>query len=99
MLVAGVVARSGMPDSARRVLAMIADRIALDSTIARVPFDQVLRELEAAVRVQLREPDAAIALLSTYLQTRPDRRVALSRDRRFRDLPFTRLDDAKPRGS
>ena len=99
MLVAGVVARSGLPDSARRVLATIADRVALDSTIARVPFDQTLRELEAAVRVQLGEPDAAIALLAAILRTRPDRRVALSRDRRFRDLPFTRLDDATPRGS
>ena len=99
MLVAGVLARAGEADSARRVVAAIAERVRHDATMARAPFDLELMELEAGVRVLLHEPDLAVRLLGDYISRRPDRRAVLSRDRRFRDLPIRRLPDAGPSGS
>ena len=94
MLVAGVLARVGAVDSARRVLDDIAARISVDSSIAREPFGTTLLELEAGVRVQLAEPRKAAQVLTAYLKRVPSRRAALARDRRFRDLPVGGFVDA-----
>ena len=92
-LVAGVLARVGAADSARRVLDGIAGRVKADPSIAREPHGSELLELEASVRVRLGEPKTAIKLLTTYLNRRPYRRAALARDRRFRDLEISGLVD------
>ena len=94
MLVAGVLARLGAVDSARRVLDNIAARIRVDSSIAREPFGLTLLELEAGVRVQLAEPQAAIKVLTAYLKRVPSKRAGLARDRRFRELPIGDFVDA-----
>jgi hypothetical protein len=94
VLVAGVLARTGARDSARRVLDGIASRVNANPTLAREPASSTLLELEAAARVRLGETETAITLLTSYLKRRPDRRTALARDRRFRDLPITGLVDA-----
>ena len=94
MLVAGVLARVGARDSARRVLENITARISVDSSIAREPFGTTLLELEAGVRVQLAEPHKAIDALTAYLKRVPSKRAALVRDRRFRDLPIGGFVDA-----
>jgi len=98
MLVAGVLARVGAVDSARRVLDNIAARIRVDSSLAREPFGSTLLELEAGVRVQLSEPQVAIKVLTAYLKRVPSRRAALARDRRFRDLPVGSLVDVTDQG-
>lgn len=94
MLVAGVLARVGAGDSARRILDNITARISGDSNIAREPFGTTLLDLEAAVRVQLAEPKKAIEALTAYLNRVPSKRAALARDRRFRDLPVDDLVNA-----
>ena len=94
MLVAGVLARVGAVDSARRVLDNVAARISVDSSIAREPFGTTLLELEAGVRVQLAEPEKAIEVLTAYLKRVPSKRAALARDRRFRDLAVGGFVDA-----
>jgi eukaryotic-like serine/threonine-protein kinase len=94
VLVAGVLARMGARDSARRVLDDIASRVNANPSLAREPASSTLLELEAAARVRLGETETAITLLTSYLKRRPDRRTALARDRRFRDLPITGLVDA-----
>ncbi|HEX5077108.1 MAG TPA: serine/threonine-protein kinase [Gemmatimonadaceae bacterium] len=93
MLVAGVLARVGAVDSARRVLENVAARIRVNPSVAREPFGLTLLELQAGVHVQLAEPETATNLLSAYLKRVPSRRAALTRDRRFRDLAVASLVD------
>ena len=97
VLVAGVLARMGAADSARRVLDAVAALVSADASLAREPASSTLLELEAAVRVQLGEPEAAIRLLTGYVRRTPHRREALARDRRFRDLPISGFVDAADR--
>lgn len=75
VLAAGVIARAGLGDSARAVLARAR---------AKSP-DPELWQLEAGVRVQLGEDDAAVKLLRNYAAVRQSDLVRQSR--RFARLP------------
>jgi serine/threonine-protein kinase len=99
VLVAGVLARAGAADSARRVIDALHARIDHDPTATTWRHEHELVSLEAGVRVLLREPARAIAMLREHLETRPHLRAAMARDRRFRGLPIDALADspARPR--
>ena len=68
MLVAGALAKAGLPDSARRVLLRAR---ATDPAIDR---RKELRANEASVRVMLRDYDLAVDLLKDYLSVNPEHR-------------------------
>jgi len=71
LLASGVLARAGLPDSAR---AVIADVRAAGSE------DPWLDYYEANARIQLGEPDRAIALLRSFLDPLPGRRSYIGND-------------------
>jgi serine/threonine-protein kinase len=79
--VAGVLARAGFADSARRLLARSRAGSDLDPT-------GDLRYYEAFVRTLLGERDDALRLLKEYVATNPERRADLAKDYQwwFRDL-------------
>lgn len=91
MLVGTVVARAGLSDSAAHVIR---------AARAAAPDDPEVLYLEAVARVRLSQPDSAVRLLATILQTSPDYRPYLRRDiqlRALRALPaFQRLTGAAP---
>jgi len=93
-LVAGVLARTGTPSAARRVLADVDAAMSANPSVVREPFGTELLEIEAAVRLRMGQTDSAIVLLQELLRRDPDRRAQLQKSRRFRDLPFERLRDA-----
>ncbi|GMR14361.1 MAG: hypothetical protein BMS9Abin29_2613 [Gemmatimonadota bacterium] len=71
MLVAGVLARAGLADSARAM----ADRIRPE-----VEQDPWASYYEANTRIQLGEPDAALALLGEFLEAMPGRKSYIAND-------------------
>jgi serine/threonine-protein kinase len=77
LLVAGVLARSGQPDSARAVIAGVR---------AAGSEDPWLDYYEANTRIQLGEPDRAMDLLESYLEALPSRRSYIARDWWWRPL-------------
>jgi hypothetical protein len=97
VLVAGVLARVGASDSARRVLDAIHTRIDEDPSATMWRHEHELVSLEAGVRVLLGEPARAIALLREHLKARPHLGALLARDRRFRGLPIDELVDSPAR--
>ena len=77
LLVAGVLAREGRPDSARAVVAGVR---------AAGSEDPWLDYYEANTRIQLGEPDRALDLLESYLRAIPSRRAYIARDWWWRPL-------------
>jgi eukaryotic-like serine/threonine-protein kinase len=77
-LVATVIARAGLPDSARAVLRRAE---------AAAPLDPELLPLAAGAYVKLGEPERAAAMLEAYYAGRPGRRAMLAASRRFAELP------------
>ncbi len=71
MLVAGVLARAGLADSARAM----ADRIRPE-----VENDPWVSYYEANTRIQLGEPDVALALLGQFLEAMPGRKSYIAND-------------------
>ena len=89
LLLAAVLARSGLADSARAVIRRTRAAITTPTAQGTLDYD------EAYVRVLLGERDAALRLLDTYLRARPENRAyvaespwfrALHDDPRFRSL-------------
>jgi hypothetical protein len=97
MVAAGVLARAGQLDSAKRVVNRVRSRINADQRFAGEPFGPELLELESSVRLVLGEREAASLLLSEYLRQYPDRRPQLSRSRRYQGLPVQEVTDGKAR--
>lgn len=93
LLAAGVLARAGLADSARSVVRAVRDAGSDD------PW---LDYYEANARIQLGEPDRAVALLREYLSALPSRRSYIGSDwwwRPLRDRPdFQALVGAAPEG-
>jgi DNA-binding SARP family transcriptional activator/TolB-like protein/tRNA A-37 threonylcarbamoyl transferase component Bud32 len=80
MLVASVLARSGLADSARAVMRRV-HREAPDH-----PGSSDVTDIEAYVRLQLGERDAALRLLENYLEAIPSARPYVARSPWYRDL-------------
>jgi serine/threonine-protein kinase len=83
MYVAGVLARAGLPDSARAVVS----RARADVT-SEVDPDRFLLGVEAYVRTLLGEPDQAVDLLSRYVTAHPGHEFGVAGEIswRWRDL-------------
>jgi hypothetical protein len=77
MLVAGVLARAGQPDSARRTL---------HAAQASGRDDPEMDYYEAGVNVLLRDHDRALKLLGRYLAYSPQMRPDVERDPVFEPL-------------
>jgi len=73
LVVAAVLAREGLRDSARAVI----DRVRADTEGSTDPF---LDYYEAEARMQLGEPEEAIRLLGLYLQASPNSRSYIKED-------------------
>jgi predicted Zn-dependent protease len=76
-LVAAVIARAGLPDSARAVLTR---------AIAVAPADPEMLQLSAGAYLKLGDTDEAAELLQRYFEGRPARRAMFTASRRFSDL-------------
>jgi eukaryotic-like serine/threonine-protein kinase len=81
MIVALVLARAGMPDSARSLVAHSRGDATIDAT-------RDLTYYEALVRIQLGDRDDAFRLLSTYVAANPQMRSGIAKDETWllRDL-------------
>ncbi len=79
MMVAAVLARSGMGDSARTVMRRAKAGVS-DSVASQMAAE------EAAVRLLLGERDAALQLLSRYLKVNPQARGVIAESPAFRSL-------------
>jgi tetratricopeptide (TPR) repeat protein len=77
MMVAGVLARAGLADSAEHVIR---------AARAAGGDDPELLYQEALARVRLRQPDSAVQLLAEFLRGAPDFRPYLRRDVQLRAL-------------
>lgn len=77
MIVAGVIARAGLADSAERVI---------QTSRRSAPDDPELLYLEALARVRLGQPDSAVQLLTVLLRASPDYRPYLRRDVQLKAL-------------
>ncbi len=77
MMVAGVIARAGLRDSAEHVI---------QAARSAAPDDAELLYLEALARVRLSQPDSAVQLLTDLLRGAPDFRPYLRRDVQLRAL-------------
>jgi TolB-like protein/tetratricopeptide (TPR) repeat protein/tRNA A-37 threonylcarbamoyl transferase component Bud32 len=80
LLVAAVLARSGLGDSARAVIGRTRATIANPAAQATLDYD------EAYVRLLLGERDTALRLLGKYLRTRPENRAYVAQSAWFRAL-------------
>jgi serine/threonine-protein kinase len=93
MMVAAVLARSGMGDSARTVMRRAKAGVS-DSVASQMAAE------EAAVRLLLGERDAALQLLSRYLKVNPQARGVIAESPAFRllraDPGFTALVHPAP---
>jgi len=91
MMVAGVIARAGLGDSAEHVI---------QAARSAAPDDAELLYLEALARVRLSQPDSAVQLLTNLLRGAPDFRPYLRRDVQLRALgsypAFRRLVGPSP---
>jgi len=76
-----VLARAGMPDSARSLVAHSRGDATIDAT-------RDLTYYEALVRIQLGDRDDAFRLLSTYVAANPQMRSGIAKDETWllRDL-------------
>ena len=72
LLVAAVLARAGMADSARAVIARSRGDVEVDP-------ERELLSYEAFVQILLGNPDRAIKLIETYLTANPEHREGLAR--------------------
>ena len=92
LLVAGVLARAGLADSARAVVERVRPRVADD------PWS---RYYEANAQIQLGDPERAVALLGEFLERLPDRRDYIANDWWWRGLgdheDFKALTATEPR--
>ncbi len=77
MLVAAVLARAGLRDSAEAVIL---------SARSSAAGDPEMLPLEASARIVLGQPDSAIACLARYVQAKPLHRAAVACSRRFAGL-------------
>ncbi|HEX6965476.1 MAG TPA: BTAD domain-containing putative transcriptional regulator [Gemmatimonadaceae bacterium] len=77
MLVAAVLARAGLRDSAEAVI---------ERARGHADHDPELLPLEASARIPLRQPDVATDLLARYVQGKPSHRAAIVCTRRFDSL-------------
>ena len=77
MLVAAVMARVGLRDSAKAIIRRSRSSAAGDPEIL---------PLEASARIVLGEPDSAIACLARYVRAKPLHRAAVVCSRRFAGL-------------
>jgi tetratricopeptide (TPR) repeat protein len=73
MIVALVLTRAGLPDSARSLMAHSRGDATIDAT-------HDLAYYEAGVRTQLGDKDEAFRLLSTYVAANPQRRAGVAND-------------------
>jgi tetratricopeptide (TPR) repeat protein len=80
LLVAAVLARSGLADSARAVIGRTRAAITTPAAQATLVYD------EAYVRLLLGERDTALQLLDKYLRTRPENRGYVAESPWFRAL-------------
>jgi tetratricopeptide (TPR) repeat protein len=80
MLVASVLARSGLADSARAVI----ERVRREAR--EHPGSSDVTDIEAYVRLQLGEREVAIKLLESYLEVIPSFRSNVARNPWYRDL-------------
>jgi len=80
MFVASVLARSGLGDSARAVIQRVR-RETPDH-----PGSSDVTDIEAYVRLQLGERDAAVSLLERYLEELPSARAYVARNPWYREL-------------
>ncbi|MGI8510327.1 MAG: protein kinase domain-containing protein [Gemmatimonadaceae bacterium] len=81
MVAATIMARAGVRDSARAVIAWARRAVASDSSASiDLEYD------EAATRMALGEPEVALRLLSEYLEARPTLRSYIARDPLFTAL-------------
>jgi len=87
MLVAGVVARAGLGDSAQRVIALARQMASRDALGRMEPHTSVLDRLEADARIHLGQVDSAGALLHRVAQNNPPSIDALRQSRRARSIP------------
>jgi TolB-like protein/predicted Ser/Thr protein kinase len=71
LLVAGVLAKAGLPDSARRVLLRVRSTPDIDP-------DRELQGIEIVMRLFLKDYDEAMTLLEQYLTVHPDHRKGLA---------------------
>ena len=71
LLVAGVLARAGLADSARAVVERVRPQVAED------PW---ARYYEANTQIQLGDAERAVALLGEFLELMPDRRAYIAND-------------------
>jgi serine/threonine-protein kinase len=79
MLVALVLARAGLPDSARSLMSHSRGDATIDAT-------RDLAYYEALVRVELGDKDEAFQLLSTYVAANPQKRQGIAKDETWIDL-------------
>src|SRR5690606_18294267 len=77
MLVAAVLTRAGLHDSAKAVIRRARSSAAGDPEIL---------PLEASARIVLGQPDSAIACLARYVRAKPLHRAAVACSRRFAGL-------------
>jgi len=87
MLVAGVLARANLGDSARRVVDAARATQRADSAGAREPFASSIDRAEADVRIQLRDFGSAAVLLQQVVRASPLSAEVLRRGRRMRAIP------------
>lgn len=80
LLVAAVIARKGLADSAKAVLSRAAELGREHDPGRRLTY------YEAPVRLVLGEPDEAVRLLTVYLEAYPNEAAYVARDWWFRDL-------------
>lgn len=83
ILVATVLARHGLRDSAKAVIQRAREQD---------PTDPELLPLEANARILLAEPDVATALLMQYFRAKPAHRIGAVRSRRFIQLSELQRD-------
>jgi TolB-like protein len=88
VLVAGVLARAGKGDSARNVLRRARAAASTDPRGVAEPFASALNEMEASVRLLLRDTAAARSLFEDYGKANPHSVDALKGSRRFVNLRY-----------
>ncbi len=91
LLAAGVLARTGDPAAARRIVRRVRAALASDSAVGRGPHGTELLEIEASVWARLGELDSAAVRLRELFPRQPDRALRLSLSRRSRELPRERF--------
>ena len=93
LTVARMLARSGYGDSVRAMLARAREEVRDDPDMqASLLYD------EACIRLELHEPDSAVALLEAYIAAKPHLRNYIAHDVQFRQWRGTARFDAISKG-